>query len=74
MKIYLFCLPWTVVQEIDETPLWGLTKQDLANRKTEIIAVVGGIDEIRSIPQKWWSYTAEEIFWNHQFEPMVKQG
>ena len=67
-------LPWTVVHKIDETsPLWGLTRQDLANRKIEIIAVVGGIDEITSDNfQKWWSYTAEEIFWNHQFEPMVK--
>ena len=72
--IPMLSLPWTAVHKIDQdSPLWGLTKQDLANRKIEIIAVVGGIDEITSDNfQKWWSYTADEINWNHQFEPMVK--
>ena len=67
-------LPWTAVHKIDEnSPLFGLTKQDIADRKIEIIIVVGAIDEITSDNyQKWWSYTADEILWNHQFEPMVK--
>eukprot|EP01083_Nonionella_stella_P120513 361167_1 len=72
--IPMLSLPWTVVHKIDEnSPLFGLTKQDIARKKIEIIAIAGGIDEITSDNfQKWWSYTAEEIFWKHQFEPMVK--
>ena len=72
--IPMLSLPWTVAHKMDESsPLFGLCRQDLSDRKAEIIAVAGGIDEITSDNfQKWWSYTAAEIRTNCHFEPMVK--
>ena len=50
-----------------------MSKADLVNKKCEIIAIVDGIDEATSDNfQSWWSYTANEIYWNYRFKPMVK--
>eukprot|EP00485_Elphidium_margaritaceum_P009367 CAMPEP_0202699188 /NCGR_PEP_ID=MMETSP1385-20130828/12408_1 /ASSEMBLY_ACC=CAM_ASM_000861 /TAXON_ID=933848 /ORGANISM="Elphidium margaritaceum" /LENGTH=205 /DNA_ID=CAMNT_0049356065 /DNA_START=253 /DNA_END=867 /DNA_ORIENTATION=+ len=70
----LLSLPWTVVHKIDESsPLFGMSAQDMSAREIEIVAVVGGIDEITSDNfQAWWSYKAEEIVHNHCFRPMVQ--
>ena len=73
-SIPLLSLPWIVVHKIDKlSPLYGMTKQDLINKKCEIIAIVDGIDEATSDNfQSWWSYTPNEIYWNYRFKPMVK--
>mmetsp|Transcript_39512 Transcript_39512/g.63208 ORF Transcript_39512/g.63208 Transcript_39512/m.63208 type:complete len:522 (+) Transcript_39512:32-1597(+) len=70
----LLSLPWVVVHKIDKlSPLYGLSKQDMMDRKCEIIAVVDGIDEATSDNfQSWWSFTPNEIYWNYTFKPMVK--
>eukprot|EP01084_Bolivina_argentea_P256037 430925_1 len=73
-SVPLLSLPWNVVHKIDKlSPLYGLSKTDMINRKCEIIAIVDGIDEATSDNfQSWWSYTANEIYWNYKFKPMVK--
>merc|ERR1712228_35670 len=72
--IPMLSLHWTVVHKIDQnSPLFGLSKEQMIKKKIEIIVIVGGIDEITSDNfQKWHSFTAEEIFWNFEFEPMTK--
>merc|ERR1712087_167657 len=73
-SVPLLSLPWNIVHKIDKlSPLYGLSKTDLLNKKAEIIAIVDGIDEATSDNfQSWWSFTANEIYWNYKFKPMVR--
>merc|ERR1712087_207006 len=73
-SVPLLSLPWYVQHKVDKlSPLYGLTRQDMLQRKCEIIAIVDGIDEATSDNfQSWWSFTANEIYWNYKFKPMVR--
>eukprot|EP00127_Corallochytrium_limacisporum_P001891 Clim_evm46s88 gene=Clim_evmTU46s88 len=73
MSAPLLALPWTVVHRIDEnSPLFGMTREDLLRIRAEIIPVLDGIDEACSDNfQARWSYTANEIMWNHTYEPII---
>lgn len=73
-SVPLLSLPWYVVHKIDKlSPLYGMTREDMLHRKCEIIAIVDGIDEATSDNfQSWWSFTANEIYWDYRFKPMVR--
>jgi len=48
-SVPLLALPWTVVHEINKnSPLWGLTQEDMIEREMEIIVIVDAIDELTS--------------------------
>jgi len=66
-------LPWTVVHTIDQhSPMYGKTKAEMMNLEYEIICVMDGVDELSSLNfQCRWSFTPEEIIWEHKFVPLV---
>ncbi|XP_030649301.1 ATP-sensitive inward rectifier potassium channel 12 [Chanos chanos] len=65
--------PLTILHEIDEeSPLFGISKQDLETADFEIIVILEGIVEATSMTaQVRSSYLATEILWGHRFEPVV---
>ena len=65
-------LPLTIVHVIDEnSPLYELGAQDLANSRMEIVAVLEGVVENTGmVTQARASYLAEEILWGQRFFPI----
>ncbi|TTL57240.1 ATP-sensitive inward rectifier potassium channel 12 [Bagarius yarrelli] len=65
--------PLTIIHEIDEeSPLFGISKQDLANEDFEIIVILEGMVEATAMTaQVRSSYLSSEILWGHRFEPVV---
>lgn len=71
-RVVFFPLAWTVVHPIDEaSPLWGLTAKDLADRETEFLVLLSGIDETFSqMVHARSSYKAEDIVAGRRFVSM----
>jgi len=71
----LLALPWTVTHAIDEnSPLYQMSLEGMAEENGEIIAVIDGIDEISSQNyQSRWSYIPKEILKHREFIPCVKR-
>ena len=68
-KVAFFPLHWTVVHPIDEqSPLWGLTAEDLAKSEAEFLILLTAIDETfsQSVHTRS-SYRYDEIVWNARF-------
>ncbi|XP_012676991.1 ATP-sensitive inward rectifier potassium channel 12 [Clupea harengus] len=65
--------PVTILHEInEESPLFGISKQDLETADFEIVVILEGIVEATSMTaQARSSYLASEILWGHRFEPVV---
>ncbi|KAL2100871.1 hypothetical protein ACEWY4_002632 [Coilia grayii] len=65
--------PVTILHEInEESPLFGISKQDLDTADFEIVVILEGIVEATSMTaQARSSYLASEILWGHRFEPVV---
>jgi inward rectifier potassium channel len=65
----MFALTWTVMHIIDETsPLWGATRESLAEEQAEIVVTIFGLDETVSQQiHARYSYPAEDIVWNRRF-------
>lgn len=64
-------LTWTIVHPIDESsPLFGKTKEDLAQKQAEMIILIKGFDETfsQSVRSRY-SYRFDEIAWNARFTP-----
>ncbi len=68
-EVMLFPLSWTLVHPItEESPLWGLTEQDLRTREFEFLVLVSGIDETFSQQvHSRSSYKPNEIIWGAKF-------
>lgn len=68
-KVTFFPLSWTVVHPIDEnSPLFGLTQQELIGSKAEFLILLNGVDETFSqAVYSRSSYTADEVVWNARF-------
>ena len=68
-KVVFFPLSWTIVHPIDEeSPLWGLTEADLAERDVEFLVLLSGIDETFSqIVHARTSYKPQEIVFGERF-------
>lgn len=65
----IFALSWTAMHEIDATsPLYGLTQESLKSAGFELVVSLVGTDETMAQPvHARWSYTTDEILWNHRF-------
>ncbi|KAM8824050.1 ATP-sensitive inward rectifier potassium channel 12-like isoform 1-T2 [Synchiropus picturatus] len=65
--------PLTVIHEIDEeSPLFGISKQDLETSDFEIIIILEGLVEATAMTtQARSSYVPSEILWGHRFESLV---
>jgi inward rectifier potassium channel len=68
-KVVFFPLSWTIVHPIDEqSPLNGLTEEDLHQGQAEFLVLLAGIDETFSqTVHARSSYRADEIIWNAKF-------
>ena len=69
----LFALSWTVMHPIDQdSPLYGLTQQDMMDRDMEIVVMLNGLDEI--VADRIYArhaYWADEIVWNRRFVDVI---
>jgi inward rectifier potassium channel len=69
----LFALSWTVMHPIDrESPLYGLTPEDMDAQDMEIIVMLNGLDEI--LADRIYArhaYWADEIVWNRRFVDVI---
>jgi inward rectifier potassium channel len=68
-EVMLFPLAWTLVHPItEESPLWGLTDEDLKKAEFEFLVLVTGIDETFSQRvNARSSYKPVEIVWGAKF-------
>ncbi|MBI4750426.1 MAG: hypothetical protein HY774_18245 [Acidobacteria bacterium] len=68
-KVIFFPLSWTIVHPIDnQSPLHGLTAQDLEDSDAEFLILLQGIEETFSqIVHARSSYKFDEITWNAKF-------
>jgi inward rectifier potassium channel len=68
-RVTFFPLTWTVVHPIDDqSPLNGVTEEELRNGDAEILIVLNGMDETFSqLVHSRSSYKADEIVWNARF-------
>ena len=71
MIIYL-ALNWTIVHPIDsESPLAGLSEQQLLDSKAEIIVAIKAFDDVFSqVVHTRSSYRADEVLWGQKFDAM----
>jgi inward rectifier potassium channel len=71
-KINVLALSWTIVHPInDKSPLWGFTKEDIANLDMEMMVFVKAFDEVFSnnvIGRT--SYIASQIVYGAKFNIM----
>ena len=69
----LFALSWTVMHPIDQdSPLYGLTREDMLAQDMEIVVMLNGLDEI--LADRIYArhaYWADEIVWNHRFVDVI---
>jgi inward rectifier potassium channel len=69
----LFALSWTVMHPIDQdSPLYGLSPQDMIDRDMEIVVMLNGLDEI--VADRIYArhaYWADEIIWNRRFVDVI---
>jgi inward rectifier potassium channel len=69
----LFALSWTVMHPIDQdSPLYGLTQEDMEAQDMEIVVMLNGLDEI--LADRIYTrhaYWADEIVWNHRFVDVI---
>lgn len=65
--------PVTILHQIDEeSPLFGIGKQDLETADFEIVVILEGMVEATAMTaQARSSYLASEILWGHRFEPVL---
>jgi inward rectifier potassium channel len=70
-RVYFLPLTWTIVHPIDEnSPLWGITAQDLASMESEVLILIKGFDDTfsQSVNSRH-SYRHDEIEWGAKFSP-----
>lgn len=71
-RVVFFPLSWTVVHPIDaQSPMWGLTREDLISADAELLVLLIATDEtISQTVHSRSSYEADEIIWNAKFANM----
>jgi inward rectifier potassium channel len=73
--VAFFSLAWTVVHPITpESPLWGLTQEDLVSGEAEFLVVIHGLDDVlfQKVHARG-SYKPKELVWNAKFANMYVQ-
>lgn len=75
-RVDTFSMNWTVVHPIDEeSPVLGLTQEDMKNADLEIYVQVSGFDNIfSSMVMHRTSYRYEEIVHGAKFKPMYRES
>src|SRR5437868_10921194 len=75
-RVVFFPLSWTVVHPIDEnSPMYGLTQEELIATDAEFLILLTGIDETFSqTVHARSSYRAEEIVWGARFANVYLRG
>jgi inward rectifier potassium channel len=73
-RVVFFPLTWTIVHPIDEnSPMFGLSKEDLIANDAEFLILLTGIDETFSqTVHARSSYSAEEVIWGGKFVNIYK--
>jgi inward rectifier potassium channel len=70
-KVIFFPLTWTIVHPIDsESPLFGMTAEDLRRLQAEVLILIKGYDDTFSqtvLARR--SYRHDEIVWGRRFAP-----
>ncbi len=68
-EVVFFPLHWVVVHPIDETsPLWGVTREQFAERDAEVLVLLEGVDEtFEQIVHARSSYKFDEVAWGAKF-------
>ena len=68
-RVVFFPLSWTIVHPIDEkSPMYGMTKEDLAEKDAEFLVLLSGVDETFSqTVHARTSYKPEEIVFGERF-------
>jgi inward rectifier potassium channel len=70
-KVIFFPLTWTIVHPIDsESPLFGMTAEDLRRLQAEVLILIKGYDDTFSqtvLARR--SYRHDEILWGRRFAP-----
>ena len=71
-RVVFFPLSWTVVHPIDaNSPMWGLTHEDLLAAEAELLVLLIATDETTSATvHSRSSYQADEIVWGARFANM----
>ncbi len=74
--VVFFPLTWTVVHPIDkDSPLFGLSQQELIHRDAEILILLNGFDETFSqTVHTRSSYQADEVVFGARFRPVFSAG
>jgi inward rectifier potassium channel len=69
----MFIIGWNLMHVIDEdSPLWGVTPEQLAEDNVGLVLTIEGIDETTSqLMQSRFSYSHDAIRWNHRYEDML---
>ncbi len=70
-KVLFFPLTWTIVHPISaDSPMAGLTQEDLQTRQAEFLVLIKGWDETfsQTVHQRF-SYRYDELIWNGKFRP-----
>lgn len=79
-KVTFFPLAWTIVHRITpESPLWGLSLEQLAARDAEFLLLLSGVDDtFATTVHARTSYKAEQVAWGARFtnifEPPGEDG
>ncbi len=75
-QVTFFPLSWTIVHPIDEqSPLNGMTHDDLHKSNAEFLILLTGIDETFSqTVHTRSSYTADELVWNARFRDIYNRA
>ena len=75
-KVSTLSLNWTIVHAINEnSPLWGMCKEDYEINATEIMVFIKAFDEhFSNTVQQRTSYSYEDIIHGAKFKPMFRQS
>lgn len=75
-RINSLALSWTLVHLIDEeSPLWGMSLEDMKGADIEVLVFLKGFDDhFSNIVQQRTSYTAEEMVSGAKFTPMFRRS
>ena len=70
-SVYFFPLTWTIVHPIDDdSPIKGMTVEELKAQSAEILILLKGFDDTFSqVVHSRYSYRFDEIIWGARFTP-----
>jgi inward rectifier potassium channel len=75
-KVSFFSLSWTLVHALDErSPVFGFSKQDLADANSEIMVLVKAVEDTnQQMVHARRSYTTNDLVWNARFGPVITRN